>query len=235
MSKQEILPPPRALPAHARQTTTPGLVPSRVQPGGIIDSALMRWEANRHSRTLGAVAGRTRAEADLFDAQTQLVEAYGRRQRALANLQELPEVVANEHAKRRIERLEELRQCQHRSELAEMQRMTEVAQAKAVLVDAQQALEAQRSHGHTTYDLAWKKKYCDMLDLDLSVAERRAILRQHVAELDGAKGKRTARGEIGGDVIEDALYEKRAQLLAAGLDTGRIDAVIEQRASRRAP
>jgi len=140
MGKQEILPPLRTLPTKARETATPTIVPSRVQPGGIIDSTLMRWKANRHARTLTAVAGRTPAETDLFDAQTQLVEAYGGRQRAVARLQELPEIISNERAKRRVERAEALRQVEHRHELAEAQRMMEIAHAETTLVDAQQAL-----------------------------------------------------------------------------------------------
>jgi pyruvoyl-dependent arginine decarboxylase (PvlArgDC) len=147
MGKLEILPPLRTLPTKTRETSTPTIVPARVQPGGIIDSTLMRWEANRHARTLAAAAGRTRAEADLFDAQSQLVEAYGRRQHAVARLQELPEIITNERAKRRVERAEELRQVQHRHELAEAHRMVEIAQAETALVDAHQALRAQREHG----------------------------------------------------------------------------------------
>jgi len=233
MGKQDILPPLRTLPTKTRETATPTIVPSRVQPGGIIDSTMMRWEANRHARAFTAVAGRTRAEADLFDAQTQLVEAYGGRQRAVARLQELPEIISNERAKRRVERAEELRQVEHRHELTEARRMTEIAHAETTLVDAQQALRAQREHGYTTYELAWKKKNCEMLDVELSAAERRAILREHVAQLEVPKDRGASLGsEVGDEVIDDALYERRGQLLAAGLDTSCIDAVIERRKSR---
>ena len=96
------------------------------------------------------------------------------------------------------------------------------------MVDAQQQLKAQRDHGYTTYELAWKKKYCDLLDVELSTAERRAILRQHMAELEEPAGGLIDQTD---DAIDDALYEKRAQLNASGLDTSKIDAELDRRKS----
>jgi len=202
----------------------------------MIESTLTRWEANRHARTIGAIAERTRAETDLFNAQTQAVESYVKRQQAGYRLLELPEILSNDRARRRIERTEELRQVQHRYEVAEMHRQTEIARVEAVLVDAQQALKAQRDHGYATYELAFAKKKCEMLDVELNAAERRAILRQHIAELDQANSSDRLAGSGGdasNDAIDEALYEKRSQLNASGLDTSRIDTLIEQRRSRK--
>jgi hypothetical protein len=201
--------------------------PPRIHPGGLIESTLTRWEAHRHARTIDAVAVRTRAEAGLFDAQSQVIASYVNRQRAGHRLQELPEILANDRARRRTERSNELREAQHAYELAEFRRLGEVAHAETAMVDAQQQLKAQRDHGYTTYELAWKKKYCDLLDIELSTAERRAILRQHMAELQEPAGRDLT--DQADDAIDDALYEKRAELNASGLDTSRIDAELERR------
>jgi hypothetical protein len=232
--KYEILPPSRGGAPVRRDNNVAVASRPRVNPGGIIESTLTRWEANRHSRTIGAVAARTRAEADLFDAQTQALASYGKRQEAAFRLRELPEILANDLARRRVDRAEDLRRVQHQHELSETRRMTELAQAQVVLVDAQQALAAQRDHGYTTYELGWKKKQCEILDVELNAAERRAILRQHLAELEQQHKAEQRGGSNAGesdDALDDALYEARAQLNASGLDTSRIDAVIERRKS----
>jgi hypothetical protein len=231
--KYEILPPSRGALAR-RDGNAVVASPPRVNPGGMIESTLTRWEANRHARTLGALSARTRAEGDLFDAQTQAMSSYVKRQEAAFRLQELPEVLGNDRARRRIERAEELRRVQHQHEVAEINRQTEIARIEAVLVDAQQALRAQHDFGYTTYELAFKKKNCELLDVELNAAERRAILRQHVAELDQPKSSERSVG-VGAndDAIDEALYEARAQLNASGLDTSRIDALIEQRKANR--
>lgn len=227
MSKMEILAPQRdRLPAQKSETAMVA-APPRVDPGGIVSSALMRWEADRHARTLTAVAARTRAETSLFDAQTNALESYIKRQRAIARVQELPELIATERARRRMERGDELNDVAHRHELAELRRRTEAAQAQAALTDANQALRAQHDFGYTTYELAWKKKKCEMLDVELNEAERRAILAQHVKELhQDASGNSDPPS---GGAIDDALYEARAELQAHGLDTTRIDSVIQSR------
>ena len=174
------------------------------------------------------MAVRTRAEAGLFDAQTQVIDSYVKRQRAGHRLQELPEILANDRARRRIERADELRETQNNYELAELRRLGTIAHAETAMVDAQQQLKAQRDHGYTTYELAWKKKYCDLLDVELSTAERRAILRQHMSELEEPAAGHGPTDHTD-DAIDDALYEKRAELNASGLDTSRIDAELERR------
>ncbi len=229
--KQEILPPLRAAQLVRRpESAAVTVVPPRVRPGGIIESTLTRWEAQRHARTIDAMAVRTRAEAGLFDAQTQVIDSYVKRQRAGYRLQELPEILTNDRARRRTERADELREAQHKYELAELRRLGEIAHAETALVDAQQQLKAQRDYGYTTYELAWKKKNCEILDVELSAAERRAILRQHMAELEEPASAHLT--DQTGDAIDDALYERRAQLNASGLDTSQIDAELERRRSR---
>jgi hypothetical protein len=231
MGKVEIIPPARnRLPVHRTEQAV--VAAPRVDPGGIVSSTLMRWEANRHTRTFGAVAARTRAEADLFDAQTQAMESYVKRQRVVARVQELPEIIATDRARRRAERAEELRQLGHQHETAEAHRMTERAHAERALVDAQQALRAQRDYGYRSYELEWKKRSCEILDVELSAAERRAILREHLAELETpSEPARAVNGDASDEDIDGALHEARSQLRASGLDTSKLDAVLARRAN----
>lgn len=220
----EVIPPQRSSLTRSEQTQMVNL--PQVNPGGAISSTLIRWQADRHARTYSALSASTRAEANFLEAQGQAVDAYIQRGRAVQRLQELPETLATDRIRRRSERAEELRELFHQQKLAEMRRDTDRTHAEIVLVDAQQALRAQREHGYSTHELAWKKRTVEMLDVELNAAERRAILQQHVAGLEQSNG-------IGkDDVIDDALYEKRAQLNASGLDTSRIDAVIERRQRR---
>ncbi|GEM_PF-6449711 len=235
MTKQEILPPTRILPTKAHDSVASTLVAPRTRPGDLIESYFLRKSAARDGETYGVLARRAQAEATLFDAERELIDAYGRRTRALANLQELPEILANERAIRRSERAEDLRQAQHRYEVAEVKRLTELAQVEAVLVDAQQALRAQREYGYTTYELAWKKKYCEMLDVELGAAERLAILRQHDKNLARALSPprtQTLNANISDDAIDETLHTQRSELAASGLDTSRIDSLIERRKAR---
>jgi hypothetical protein len=230
--KQEILP-PASLPAR-RESSGIAVAPTRVKPGGAVSSTLMRWAAERDARTFTAVAARTRAEGDLFEAQRQAMESFITRQRMIGHVQELPEIIATDRARRRAERAGELRDLSDRHEIAETRRMTERALVERDLVDAQQALTAQRDHGYSSYELEWKKRTCEILDVELSAAERRAILRQHLAELDQSEpnGAHRASAAPTDAALDDALYEARAQLLANGLDTSRIDALLQRRKAK---
>jgi hypothetical protein len=234
-SKQEILPPSRSQVPARREDRGVAIVPSRVNPGGAISSTLMRWTAERHTRTITALAARTRAEGDLFDAQSEAMDSFIKRQRVIARVQELPDIIATDRARRRAERAEDLRETYHRHEIAEAGRLTELAIAERALSEAQQALKAQRDHGYSSYVLEAKKRACEVLDVELNAAERRAILREHLAELDQPEmsGGQARNGGSGDAAMEEALYEVRTQLLANGLDTSRIDAVLQRRKAKQ--
>lgn len=233
MGKVEIIPPAGSrLPARRSGTMIVPSAPPRVDPGGLVSSTLMRWEANRHSRAISAMAERTRAEANLFDAQTQALESYAKRQRAAARVQELPEIIVNDRAIRRTERAEELRLARHQHEMAEVRRQAELAHADRALVDAQQALKAQREHGYDSYALEWKKRNCEILDVELSMAERKAILREHLGEFEKSSEVNGLSADAKDDEVDEALHEARSQLRASGLDTGKIDAVIARRSGK---
>jgi hypothetical protein len=66
-----------------------------------------------------------------------------------------------------------------------------------------------------------------MLELELSVAERRAILREHTATLAPRRARSAApETAANNEQLLDALLSARAELFASGLDTTRIDAAI---------
>jgi hypothetical protein len=233
MAKVEIIPPSRiGLPARRSGSALVSVAPPRVDPGGLVSSTLMRWEANRHSRAISAIAERTRAEASLFDAQTQALESYVKRQRAGARVQELPEIIANDRAIRSTGRAEELRQERHQHELAETRRQAELTHADRALLDARQALQAQREHGYDSYSLEWKKRQCEILDVELSMAERKAILREHVGEMGEPADTRGFTSDASDEDVDEALHEARSQLRASGLETATIDAVIARRGTK---
>ena len=68
--KNAVVPLLRPQAPARREYNAVSVSPERVNPGGPISSTLMRWTAERHTRTLTAVAARTRAEGDLFNAQS---------------------------------------------------------------------------------------------------------------------------------------------------------------------
>jgi hypothetical protein len=195
---------------------------TRIDPGDAISSTLMRWEATRHARTFSALAERTRAESEYFDAQTQAIDSYIRRGRAAYRLAELPEILATDRHRRRAERLEELREIEHAAQLAESRRAVERAQAHGVLVDAEQALRAQREHGYLTHALTWKKRHCEVLGVELDEAERKALLK----EARNPVANETSADRAFDDLIEQ-LHARRRDMRADGLDTGKIDRALQ--------
>jgi hypothetical protein len=230
MPKQEILPPKGALQVSRPQSAMVTVnVPSANVSGGYITSALDRWRWERASRTTDALTKLNKSEAALFSAQTEAAEQFTKRRAALFRLQEQPEVLGHELAVRRVERADSFRQAQHTYEMNEMRRMSEVTHARTTLTrerteltDAEQQLRAQEDHGYLTYELAHKKKQIEFLDIELSQAERRRLLRRQQIEDDDEPS-------IPEDEIDDALQARRDQLNAAGLDTTQIDQAIQRR------
>lgn len=211
-------------------------------PGVAVNSMMAKWQFENRTRAVDALTRLNHSEAALFQAQTEVVETTIKKREALFRLQELPERLGHELAVRRMERANSFREAQHSYEVNEARRITELiraetehmhakselARARTTLTDAEQQLRAQKEHGYFNYELAHKKKSLELLDLELSEAERRALLKQHVRELE--VGETLADQD---DVVDDALYAKRAELNASGLDCSRLDAAIEVRKAKR--
>ena len=142
---------------------------------------------------------------------------------------DFPAVAAADAARVNAEKHAALRAVEHRQELAEFSHMTELAHVEAALAEAQQALRTQYELG---YGVIFNRRSSDLLDAELAVAERRAIQRQHLKELEHAKPALST-SDAGDTLIDDALYEMRANLHAGGMDTSRIDDIIERRKSGR--
>jgi hypothetical protein len=141
-----------------------------------------------------------------FDARREAIQACIKAQEEDYRLRALPDRNLNDGQHQAEERSEELRALQHRGELGRLTRDREHAETEAVRVAARQALDAQRDLGT---ELVWKKRRVDLLDVELAIAERRAILRQHFDELDRAmRGINPGAGNSA--AVENALYEARA-------------------------
>jgi hypothetical protein len=124
-----------------------------------------------------------------------------------------------------------MRDARHRREMGELRRATERAQAETALAAAEHVASAQHELGG---ELAWKKRNIETLDLDLALAERRAILRQHLAEQRQISDSRNSSGlgSVNRSAVEEALHEARAQLRANGLDTSALDEILGGRGGR---
>jgi hypothetical protein len=223
----EIIPPSRRAVVTRMERPLPA-PPREFHPTGIVSSRLAAWEENRRERVLTARASAVRAEAGLYDAQSQAINSFVKRTEALSRLAELPEILAHERSKRHTARTEELRELRHHHELSEEHRLTEIARVQTVRVAADQELQAQRDHGYVSASLKWKKAHSDVLEVELTMAERRAMLREHIGELEG--GKQSA--PLSDDDIDDELYQVRDHMRADGMDTGHVDAALARRKGR---
>lgn len=224
----EIIPPGTPLPDSRHGAWTAATAVASDTSDGPMVSLFARARARRQARTLRAMAETMEAAKVYFDARRQAIESCIKAQEEEYRLESLPLRSGLEQARQGEEEWEKLRAVEHQSEIAEWQRGGELAEAQAALLAARQALEAQRDLGG---ELAWKRRQVDLLDIELAIAERRAVLRQHFEELSRAMGGAGARVGSAG-ALEDALHDARAQLNAHGLDTSAIDAILERRNRR---
>lgn len=220
----QIIPPARLPDAHNRTHYAPPAPPS-LNLGGAIDTTLTRWEAVRHTRAIQAIATRTRAQSDLYVAQTQAIGSYIERERALQQVRELPELLAADCERRRLERREDFRNRQHAHELAEVNRRAEIVRAEEALFVAEQNFASRRAFDDISNNIARKRMTCDLLDAELSLAERYEVLRVHRREEPAPRARASGLSQE----TEDALLNAREQLLAHGLDTSHIDALLDKR------
>ena len=200
------------LPAK-RRVNAVTVSPPTISSGGPLQALGTRFQADRDAKTLDALTRKTQSFTAYIDSRTQLVEKQSQHVRALTAHQELPEILGHEVAVRRVERIEIYRQVQHSHEMGEKRRKTELTCADVALTDAEQQLKAQREHGSKTYDLKWKKQDYETLNLEMSAREKRAALRDKPKD----------------DGIDEALYAQRDELNAYGLDTTKVDDLIERR------
>lgn len=202
--------------------------PPRPGEDGPLSSIFVRARANRQARTLRALTETMQAAKAYYDARRQAVESCLKAEREEYRLRTVPYAAAQEEEQQFEEGEIKLLELERRHNLASLNRDRERAEGESSVSSARQSLDAQRHHGG---ELAWKRRQVDLLDIELAIAERRAILRQHFDELDRAmRGINSGAGDSA--VLENALYEARAQLNAQGLDTSALDAALERRNRR---
>lgn len=221
----EIIPPGRStVPAVQRPQYGAGALVTAPAPPprGLFAGFRHRWQVEREQQTLALYEQRAKAEESYWDAQTKAFESAIKCRETAFRLATQGELVELQH-------VEQVRELQHRGNLAELRRRAEIAQVEAAQAEAEFARDAAREHGRP---IARQRQENGLLDLQLAAEERRAVLRQYLGELRRSSGGQEI-SNLSDSTIDDSLYEARAQLNAHGLDTSRIDAVIEQRRGRR--
>lgn len=197
---------------------------------GPIQAMFTRACASRSAQTMEALVPMAQAQTELTTAHTALIKSQHKNYEVQCRYNEAAEKEGRELAVRRAKHAEEMRQLQHRQQANELIREKEITQlqtdlvhARVALADADQQLRAQLEHGYLRYELAHKRQALEILDVELSQADRRAIFR----EFEGRRGG-GAPLELD-EEVEDALYSRRDELRGRGLDTTRIDAILRDR------
>lgn len=115
-----------------RPDTAPATAPLK-DPGGVINTALTGWQADRRAKSFRKLAGETRAKADYVNARGELAESYISAGRAVNKLNELPEILEHDKAVREAKRKEELAQAQRAAEYADIGRQATVEMRQAAI------------------------------------------------------------------------------------------------------
>lgn len=145
VDKYELtLPSQRTINSLVPRTSNFAAALRRPDTGGIFGSKVARWRANSQARALKALANRSYAEAEYFDALVQLIDSYIKAAGAADTLQELPEILALDRAKRRVDRAEQYLENSHGRVLAKHRRVVELARAQHEALNAEHAFRSQR-------------------------------------------------------------------------------------------
>jgi hypothetical protein len=176
---------------------TPVTVPKRLSVGSVWEAPLVRFYARSRAMTYTAHGAALRAESEATQAAADLHRARLDRALALAELDELPDRLAQERYLRRLGRFQEIRNLEHEIALEEIDHQTRVTRKSAELMqattdltiaranctaarqrlaDATQAYSAQLEYGDQHYALMWERK---INEETLFVEEQRAVLQEH--------------------------------------------------------
>ena len=180
--------------------------------------ARLRYERDiwRETEALALYHRRAQAEQEYWDSQTRSFESALKCQEAAYRLTVQGELLALLHASK-------MRELQRGDELAELQHQRVLADGRLALEEIECRRAALQDYGQA---IARQQRENDLIDLELAAEERRAVLRQHLREINrDPHGPSESRNSM----IDDALHAARAEMNASGLDTSRLDAVIEHR------
>jgi hypothetical protein len=193
----EIIPPNPRSSVPAPVSLTPVTVPKRLSVGSVWEAPLVRFYARSRAMTYTAHGAALRAESEATQAAADLHRARLDRALALAELDELPDRLAQERYLRRLGRFQEIRNLEHQIALEEIDHQTRATQKSAELMqattdltiaranctaarqrlaDATQAFVAQLEYGDQHYALMWERK---INEETLFVEEQRAVLQEH--------------------------------------------------------
>lgn len=222
----QIVPPEQSIvDEHRGVELLPLAAPARPS---FMDWLLGRSESEHAVKEFRELTDQMDAAQAYFDARRQAVESCINARAAEYRLRELPHVTLDGERYRQEERGAQHRALQDRRHLAELQQELAHIDAQIRALAAQQRLGARYGLGQAT---EWNKQGVELLDAEMDVAERRAVLREQAGH---ASSPGSARQDDLSD-IEELLHETRAQLRASGLDTTRIDEEITRLARRRIP
>jgi hypothetical protein len=203
---------------------------------GPIDAWLTRRRADRTARTMQSLVPVGQAHLELSQQRIAIIESRHREFQAECVLYEAPEKERHALEVRRVQRMEEMRKEQHVHQVAEARRQTEMAQhettrlqAFTALEDARQQLQAQKDHGYLTYEIMHRERQRKMLDIDLTIADRRRLLRLQEHENWSPNKVDHDMGDVSDETIMDALRRYREMLEMDGHDTSQIDAILRRR------
>ena len=133
----EVIPPEPKSQSSARAVvkrpdTAPATAPLK-DPGGVFNSALTGWQADRRAKSYNKLANETRSKADYINARGELAESYINASKAVNKLNELPEILDHDKAVREAKRKEELAQAQRAAEYADIGRQATVEMRQAAI------------------------------------------------------------------------------------------------------
>jgi hypothetical protein len=193
----EIIPPNPRSNAPARVSLTPVTLPARLSSGDLFLRPLTRYEARSRAMTYTALGAALRAESEATQAAADMHRARLDRATALAEMEELPERLAQERYLRQLSRFQVIRNLEHEIALAEIDHQSQVTRKSAELMqattdltiaranctaarqrlaDATQAYSAQLEYGDQHYALMWERK---INEETLFVEEQRTVLQEH--------------------------------------------------------
>lgn len=222
----ELIPPGVPLPARGNEYRLYNEPACDMQPR--LEARFGRWRSRRRSRMLEVLAEEMAARQAFFDARTQAVESAIKAREAEYRFHELPQLTFDGNRYRQQERDGEYRVLQDRQYLAELQQAIARIDEEIGIMAARQRRGAKRELG---FAVEHKKHRIELLDAELAIAERHAVLRDHLRAFASSGDQADELSEM-----EELLHETRAQLRASGLDTTRLDEEIarleKQRLSR---
>jgi hypothetical protein len=158
---------------------------------------------------------------DYFDASTSAIESFIKARTLEFDAIDLPLNRADRRQDQQAQRQNDQRAMQDQRRLADLRHELERIDAEIRSLAARQRLAAQHDLG---FAIEWRKRGVELLDTELGIAERRAVLREQTGLRDDYRN---------GSDVEELLYEIRAEMQANGLDTTRLEEELARLRGRR--